>query len=105
VVGALRAEPDGGTDGDVDLVPDLGIIECRQPAEPPQTDARFAFLAGEKNHCFLPESQWKTFHFLDSLDKNHHSLHLLRNYGHLDVFMGKDAHRDVFPLILNELER
>src|SRR5215212_8455354 len=74
-------------------------------AEPPQTDARFAFLAGEKNHCFLPESQRKTFDFLDSLDKNHHSLHLLRNYGHLDVFMGKNAHRDVFPLILNELER
>jgi hypothetical protein len=39
------------------------------------------------------------------LDKNHHSLHLLRSYGHLDVFMGKNAHRDVFPLILNELER
>jgi hypothetical protein len=26
-------------------------------------------------------------------------------YGHQDVFMGKNAHRDVFPLILNELER
>jgi hypothetical protein len=74
-------------------------------AQPPQTDARFAFLAGEKNHCFLPESQRKTFDFLDSLDKNHHSLHLLRNYGHLDVFMGKNSHRDVFPLILDELER
>ncbi len=74
-------------------------------AEPPQTDARFAFLAGMKNHCFLPESQRKTFDFLDSHDKNHHSLHLLRNYGHLDVFMGKNAHRDVFPLILDELER
>jgi pimeloyl-ACP methyl ester carboxylesterase len=74
-------------------------------AEPPQTDARFAFLAGEKNHCFLPESQKRTFEFLDSIDKNHHSLHLLRDYGHLDVFMGKNAHRDAFPLILNELER
>ena len=73
--------------------------------EPPQTDARFAFLAGENNHCFLPESQKKTFDFLDSLHKNHHSFHLLRNYGHLDVFMGRNAHRDVFPLILNELER
>jgi pimeloyl-ACP methyl ester carboxylesterase len=74
-------------------------------AEPPRTDARFAFLAGEKNHCFLPESQQRTFEFLDSIDKNHHSFHLLRDYGHLDVFMGKNAHRDVFPLILNELER
>jgi pimeloyl-ACP methyl ester carboxylesterase len=74
-------------------------------AEPPQTDARFAFLAGDKNHCFLPESQKMTFDYLDSLDKNRHSFHLLRNYGHLDVFMGQNAHRDVFPLILNELER
>lgn len=74
-------------------------------AEPPRTDARFAFLAGEKNHCFLPESQQKTFDFLDSIDKDRHSFHLLRNYGHLDVFMGRNAHRDVFPLILNELER
>ena len=74
-------------------------------AEPPRTDARFAFLAGEKNQCFLPESQKRTFEFFDSIDKNYHSFHLLRNYGHLDVFMGKNAHRDVFPLILNELER
>jgi hypothetical protein len=74
-------------------------------AEPPRTDARFAFLAGEKNQCFLPESQKRTFEFLDSIDKNHHSLHLLRGYGHLDMFMGKNAYRDVFPLILNELER
>ena len=83
----------------------LGGLPESFVAEPPQTDARFAFFAGEKNHCFLPESQKKTFDFLDSLDKNHHSLHLLRNYGHLDVFMGRNAHRDVFPLILNELER
>ncbi|HZY58070.1 MAG TPA: alpha/beta fold hydrolase [Rubrobacteraceae bacterium] len=74
-------------------------------AEPPQTDARFAFLAGERNQCFLPESQKKTFDFLDSHRRNYHSFHLLRNYGHLDVFMGKNAHQDVFPLILNELQR
>ena len=74
-------------------------------ADSPQTDARFAFLAGEKNHCFLPESQRKTFDFLDSFDKNRHSFHVLQNYSHLDVFMGRNAHRDVFPLILNELER
>ncbi|HEU4492826.1 MAG TPA: alpha/beta fold hydrolase [Rubrobacteraceae bacterium] len=74
-------------------------------AEPPLTDARFVFLAGEQNHCFLPESQKRTYEFLDTIDKNRHSFHLLREYGHLDVFMGKNAHRDVFPLILNELER
>ncbi len=74
-------------------------------AGPPQTDARFAFFAGEKNHCFLPVSQKKTFDFLDSFRRNYHSLHVLPKYSHLDVFMGKNASRDVFPLILNELER
>jgi hypothetical protein len=74
-------------------------------AEPPQTDARFAFLAGERNLCFLPESQKKTFDWLDSHRRNYHSFHLLPKYGHLDTFMGKNASRDVFPLILHELER
>jgi pimeloyl-ACP methyl ester carboxylesterase len=89
------------------LVSVEGISELPENfvAEPPQTDARFAFLAGERNRCFLPESQKRTFEFLDSLHKKYHSFHLLRTYGHLDVFMGKNAHRDVFPLILNELER
>lgn len=74
-------------------------------AEPPRTDARFAFLAGGRNRCFLPVSQKKTFDFLDSYQRNYHSFHLLPKYGHLDVFMGKNASRDVFPLILNELKR
>jgi hypothetical protein len=91
-------------EGHLVSVDGLGELPESFVAEPPQTDARFAFLAGEKNHCFLPESQKRTFDFLDSVDKNHHSYHMLRNYGHLDVFMGRNAHRDVFPLILNELE-
>jgi hypothetical protein len=89
------------------LVSVEGISELPESfvAEPPQTDARFAFLAGERNHCFLPESQKKTFDFLDSYRRNYHSFHMFPTYGHLDVFMGKNAHRDVFPLILNELQR
>ena len=34
-----------------------------------------------------------------------HALHVLPGYSHLDVFMGKNAARDVFPLMLEELER
>jgi hypothetical protein len=30
---------------------------------------------------------------------------VLPGYGHLDVFIGKDAARDVFPLMLEELDR
>lgn len=74
-------------------------------AQPPRTDARFALFAGEKNLCFLPQSQVKTYEFLSAAHRNYHSLHTLPGYSHLDVFMGSDAARDVFPLMLFELEK
>jgi pimeloyl-ACP methyl ester carboxylesterase len=74
-------------------------------AQPPKTDARFAFFAGERNRCFLPESQVKSFEYLSSLRPDYHSLHLIPGYGHLDIFMGKSAVKDVFPLMLAELDK
>ncbi len=72
-------------------------------AQKPSTDARFVFLAGEKNQCFLPESQRRTHEFFSRIRPDFHALHVLPRYSHLDVFMGRTAHRDVFPLILREL--
>jgi hypothetical protein len=74
-------------------------------AQPPKTDARFALIAGANNLCFLPESQKQTHAFLSTHRKDFHSLHVIPNYGHLDIFMGQSAVRDVFPLISAELER
>ena len=74
-------------------------------AQPPQTDARFAFFAGALNRCFLPESQARTHAWFDRHRPGYHTLHVLPTYGHLDVFMGKDAATDTFPLIAAELER
>jgi hypothetical protein len=74
-------------------------------AEPPATDARFAFFAGAHNRCFLPDSQERTYEYFDAHRPNYHSLHVLPTYGHLDVFMGKNAPSDVFPLILEELAK
>ena len=71
----------------------------------PSTRARIAFLAGVDNHCFLAESQHRTFDFFDSWHKGYHSLHMIPNYGHLDIFFGKNAASDVFPLISEELDR
>ncbi len=72
-------------------------------ARPPQTDARFAFFAGEFNQCFLPESQVRTHDFFERHASGRHSLHVLPGYSHLDVFMGRRAAADVFPLIEAEL--
>jgi len=74
-------------------------------AQPPKTDARFALFAGENNLCFLPESQQRTFDFLDGHRPGYHSLHRLPGYGHLDVLFGRNAVRDTYPLILEELAR
>ena len=74
-------------------------------AQAPQTQARMVFLTGDKNVCFLPESQMCTYTFFNEQHRNFHSFHLLAGYGHLDVFIGQHAAVDVFPIILDELNR
>jgi len=74
-------------------------------ADPPKTQARFAFFAGEDNRCFSCESQVRSFDYFNALQKDYHSLNLLAGYGHLDVFMGKNAAADVFPLMIDELDK
>jgi len=71
----------------------------------PKTKARMAFFSGKQNVCFLPESQQKTFEYFDKLKPGYHSMTQVENYGHLCMFMGKDASRDVFPLMLAELDK
>ncbi len=73
-------------------------------AQPPQTDARFILTAGAKNLCFLPDSQVKTFEWLQQQRKDYHQLQIFPTYGHLDVFMGKRAAKDTFPFILAALD-
>lgn len=72
---------------------------------PPRTDARFVFLAGEDNLCFLPESQQRSYDFFARHRPGRDALHRIRGYGHLDVFLGRRAAEDTFPLILEELSR
>lgn len=89
------------------LVPVEGYRELPEDVaeRPPETDARFIFLAGALNRCFLPESQHRTYERLAQRRPGYHALHVIPDYGHLDIFMGQDAARDVFPLILTELNR
>jgi pimeloyl-ACP methyl ester carboxylesterase len=71
----------------------------------PKTEARFVFLGGEFNDCFMPESQARTFDFFDRYAPGRHTFYELAGYGHLDVFVGKNAARDTFPLIIDELRK
>ena len=74
-------------------------------AQAPKTDARVTFLAGELNRCFLPASQRRSHAFMSRYAPGRHSLTILPRYGHLDVFMGARAARDIFPQIAQELEK
>ncbi|MGJ8623554.1 MAG: hypothetical protein ACSHW1_12320 [Yoonia sp.] len=71
----------------------------------PKTDARIVFLAGEKNDCFYPESQMRSCDYMNRFAPGRHTCHMLPGYGHLDVFIGKNAPKDVFPMIVDEFSK
>lgn len=81
--------------------PELPADFC---ASEPKTDARFVFLGGQFNACFEARSMARTFDYFDKFAPGRHGFYELAGYGHLDVFIGKDAHHDIFPLILDELK-
>lgn len=85
-----------GVEGFLELPDDFTVL-------PPATDARIAFFAGADNDCFLPESQVRSFNFFNAYRPGFHSLQIIPGYGHLDIFMGQNAARDVFPKMLEEL--
>ncbi len=72
--------------------------------KPPKTDARIVFFAGKLNKCFSYESQISSYKFFKKLHPGKHGFYLLANYSHLDVFFGKNAHIDIFPIMLKELQ-
>lgn len=89
------------------LVPVDGLEALPSDLVPvkPATDARFALIAGELNLCFSKESQERTFHYFNEQRPDYHTLRIIPDYGHLDIFMGQNAVNDTFPIILEELDR
>jgi hypothetical protein len=71
----------------------------------PQTNARWHFLAGKRSGCFLPQSQQASHAHIEKHRPGSATIHTLPDYSHLDVFIGKRAAREVFPLVLQELDR
>jgi cholesterol oxidase len=63
-----------------------------------------SFLSGATNRIFYPESGQRTRVWLQ--DRNGRELyrqHIIPGYGHMDLFIGRNAHRDISPLILEQL--
>jgi cholesterol oxidase len=63
------------------------------------------FIHGAENACFLPKSTELTFEALRERNPGvPYQRHVIPNYGHIDCIFGKSASRDVYPLILRQLE-
>ena len=62
------------------------------------------FVTGVDNRVFT-DSNVVCFKELEKLCPGRHALELISDYGHQDVFMGKDCDRDVFPRFVAHLDR
>jgi hypothetical protein len=69
----------------------------------PKTNARFVFLTGKLNKCFISKSQEESYRFFNADKPDYHSLYQFNQYSHLDIFLGKNAVADIFPTIVKEL--
>lgn len=64
------------------------------------------FITGEHNKMFVPRGLQRSY---DTLRKAHgpklYSHHVIKDYAHLDLWLGENAERDVWPTALAELEK
>jgi cholesterol oxidase len=62
------------------------------------------FMTGESNRVFA-DSNVYCYQKLENLVPGKHELQVFPNYGHQDVFMGKSNHVDIFPRLLEFLNK
>jgi hypothetical protein len=87
------------------LVPVEGLpeLDVRLDQTPPPDGTRFTFIAGQENRFFLPGGQCSTYKHFASMQPGRHDWVPLPGYGHFDLFVGRNAERDVFPQIVSAL--
>lgn len=69
-----------------------------------RTETPVLFTTGEVNRVFA-DSNIVCFDRLNALVPGRHELHVFPGYGHQDVFMGRHADRDVFPRLVEFIEK
>lgn len=71
-----------------------------------QLNLPITFIAGSENQLFFPETSALTRAWLSEANgPQNYSRHLIQGYAHMDLFIGRDAARDVFPLIISTLDQ
>ncbi|MEI9900353.1 MAG: hypothetical protein WDN31_09760 [Hyphomicrobium sp.] len=64
------------------------------------------FVHGADNACFKPESTARTLERLAAVNgRQLYERHVVAGYGHIDCIFGKNAARDIFPLITAHLDK
>jgi cholesterol oxidase len=67
---------------------------------------RISLLQGPLNGIFSPSGSEHTYEWLCKENgPDMYTRRVVEGYGHMDCFIGRDAARDVFPVILEELEK
>jgi cholesterol oxidase len=67
---------------------------------------RVMLLQGALNGIFQPQGSARTYEWLiAAIGSAKVTRCVIENYGHMDCFIGRHAARDVFPVILEELEK
>lgn len=75
-------------------------------AHPERLRLPILLVQGERNYIFHPEGSLRTLRWLEaSNDPRLYTRVVLPRYAHLDALMGRDASRDVFPLLSSHLDR
>jgi len=65
-----------------------------------------AFIHGEHNRLFLPEGSELTYeHLRRANGASDYTRHVIPHYAHMDCFIGRNAARDVYPVVAAELDR
>jgi pimeloyl-ACP methyl ester carboxylesterase len=65
-----------------------------------------SFITGEHNKMFVPEGLQRTYDMLRGAHgPQDYTHHIIKDYAHLDLWLGTNAERDVWPVALAELEK
>lgn len=64
------------------------------------------FIHGAENRCYKPQSTERTYdRLVERYGSEHYERHIIAGYGHIDCIFGADAVSDVYPHVLNHLNK
>lgn len=69
-----------------------------------EIDTPCLFMTGRENHIFT-DSNIECFNRLEKIVPGRHELAVFDNYGHQDVFMGRNNHVDIFPRLTQFIDK